>query len=171
MKQDSLEEIDLPTFHPCITASDDMGHVKNKLRLKAAQVHVFMRISQELITPLLGAHVNDPTWQAWLAHVKYFNSMMASSFTRYDIKRLDDEIQAHQLLYSSLPGAHFVPKHHFARHVPKDILRNGVLALRNSNADLLGPLSLSSLSKSSRPCADSHRVATGASRLRATIAA
>lgn len=64
-------------------------------------------------------------WQAWLAHVKYFKSMTASSFTLADIKRLDAEIQEHQELYASVPGAHFMPKHHFARHVAKDIVRAG----------------------------------------------
>lgn len=125
MKTVSADGIDLPEFHPCIIESDDNGECKNKLRLKAAQVHTFMRISEELIKPLLGAHVNDIGWRAWLAHVKYFNSMMAYSFTHADLKRLDAEIQAHQELYAQVPGAHFLPKHHFARHVAKDMKRAG----------------------------------------------
>ena len=125
MKQQSAETIDLPAFHPSITESDEHGRFKNKLRLKAAQVHTFIRISEALITPLLGAHVNDACWIAWLAHVKYFNSMMESSFTLADIKRLNTQIREHQELYANTPGAHFRPKHHFARHVAKDILRNG----------------------------------------------
>lgn len=125
MKEDSAERIDLPLFHPSIVESDADGCAANKLRLKAAQVHVFIRISQELIEPLLGEHVNDSAWQAWLAHVKYFNSMMADSFTLSDIKRLNAEIETHQKLFADLPYAHFRPKHHFARHVPKDILRAG----------------------------------------------
>jgi hypothetical protein len=55
MKEDSADAIDLPAFHPCIVESDELGMAKNKLRLKAAQVHTFMRItiSEELISPLL----------------------------------------------------------------------------------------------------------------------
>lgn len=125
MKENSGESIDLPAFHPSIVESDDNGRAKNKLRLKAAQVHVFIRISEELLAPLLGEGVNDLVWRAWLEQVKYFNTMTASSFTLEDLKRLDAEIQEHQELYASTPGAHFLPKHHFARHVAKDILRNG----------------------------------------------
>ena len=68
---------------------------------------------------------NDIAWRAWLAQVKYFNSMMAWTFRRADLKRLSQEIDTHQKLYAEVPGAHFLPKHHFARHVPSDVLRCG----------------------------------------------
>jgi len=125
MKDDSAEGIDVPYFHPSILESDENGFRKNKLRLKAAQVHTFIRISRELIGPLLGTHTNDIGWKAWMAHVRYFNSMMEPSFTRAAIARLDAQIQEHQELYALVPGARFKPKHHFARHVAKGILRAG----------------------------------------------
>ena len=85
-----------------------------------------MRISEELIGPLLGdSHSDDIGWRSWLAHVEYFKAMSATSFTLTTIKELDAKIQEHQKLYDQVPGSHFVPKHHFARHVPKDILRSG----------------------------------------------
>ena len=48
-----------------------------------------MRISEKLIGPLLGRHSNDLGWKAWLAHVKYFNTMMAPNFTLAQIQRLE----------------------------------------------------------------------------------
>ena len=41
------------------------------------------------------------------------------------MNHLDKMIHEHQALYADLPMAHFLPKHHFMRHVPKDILRCG----------------------------------------------
>ena len=98
MKEDSADAIDLPAFHPCIVESDELGMAKNKLRLKAAQVHTFMRISEELISPLLGDHVDDPVWQAWLKHVELFNLMMAPNFTLSSVNHLDKMINEHQAL-------------------------------------------------------------------------
>ena len=86
-----------------------------------------MRISEALISPLLGEHADDIGWRAWLALVEWFNtmSMMAPTFTRADVQRLDSQIQAHHDLYCQVPGAHFIPKNHFAHHVPADIPRCG----------------------------------------------
>ena len=102
MKEDSANGIDFPAFHPSIVESDEDGEAKNRLRLKSAQVHTFMRISEKLITPLLGEYVDDIGWQAWLAHVEYFKSMTASSFTLASIKELDKQIQEHQKLYAQV---------------------------------------------------------------------
>ena len=124
LKEQSAAVIDLPDFHPSITESDEDGNAKNKLRLKAAQVHTFVRISEDLIGRHLGEHVDDVGWQCWLAHAKYFNSMMVSSFTIESINELNQQINTHQELFATMQG-HFIPKHHFARHVPKDIIRSG----------------------------------------------
>ena len=107
MKDDAAEGIDLPAFHPSITESDEHGRAKNKLRLKAAQVHTLMRISEDLMSPLLGDYDDeDGVWQSWLAHVEYFLCMTASSFTTASIKQLDAKIQHHQELYSKVHAHH-----------------------------------------------------------------
>ena len=72
---------------------------ENKVRMKAAQVNEFMRISESLIGPLLRRkHAEaDVVWVAWRAHVKYFKSMTAHTFTLADVKRLDTEIKEEKL--------------------------------------------------------------------------
>ena len=84
------------------------------------------RGSVELLEPLLGdAAATNKAWQSWKAHVAYFNLMMGQSFTRADVERLDVLIDRHQALFDKVPNYHRVPKHHFAKHVPRDILRCG----------------------------------------------
>ena len=83
-------KIDVPAFHPCITASQANGRCKNELRLKASQVGALVRISRDLFEPLLAPTQRnnytdlraDIGWRAWLAHIKVYNALTARTFTR-----------------------------------------------------------------------------------------
>lgn len=87
------------------------------------------RYSIRLIEPLLGAHSNEalehPVWNAWKAHVAYFEALCAESFTMASIDHVERLISIHQELLEKVRGYRRIPKHHFIKHVPCDIIKFG----------------------------------------------
>ena len=50
----------------------------------------------------------DVAWLSWKAHCAYFITMTKESFTRADIKLLDEQISKHQVISSP---SHLIPSH------------------------------------------------------------
>jgi hypothetical protein len=103
---------------------DPKGH----LPYSSGQMIDFTLHSLELLRPLLPKHAfKHPVYQAWVAHVRYFQAAMKNSFTTASILHLDSLIIDAQAKFLKIPEYALLwkPKNHFAQHIPSDIYMFG----------------------------------------------
>lgn len=110
----------IPDFHPRVLKKKTKA-----LRIKAHDAHTFMRYSLKLFRELLGSESNDPSWRAWQTHFKYFELLFQESLTQQDVSKLEKLIYKHHRQLKRIQGNRKIPKHHFATHMPGDVLRAG----------------------------------------------
>lgn len=123
-----------------------------RARYTAAETQKFALASEELLSDLVPD--TEPVWLCWRKHVAYLRVMLQDAFTPQDIVKLDNLIYEHQTLFANVSNWHMLltdflllgltplrvsthtpqvaeyqgfqkPKHHFAQHVPVDIINHG----------------------------------------------
>jgi hypothetical protein len=119
---------------PCIqkvTLKGRKGNLpcgKGHLSFTAGQMLQFALHSVEIFRPLVPqAAQSHPIWKAWVAHTRYFQACMKTSFTTTEVHQLDSLINKAQRLFLDIPeySKMWKPKSHFAQHIPPDIFMFG----------------------------------------------
>ena len=98
-----------------------------------ASLHASKRASQrarahsvKLFEPLI-PDKQEPVWDAWVKHVKYFEMMRWHEYTLQDIQALDNAVYDAQAAFDKAFGGQglWKPKQHFASHLAVSTLRCG----------------------------------------------
>ena len=97
--------------------------------MTAGQMLAFALASVEIFRPLLpAAAFASNEYAAWVAHIHYFQLLMARRFSDASIATLAAAIKTAQDLFLSITGYRtylWKPKNHFAQHFPVDTKRFG----------------------------------------------